>query len=67
MVKERNLKKQKIENHRLNIFKYDNLMDEFSKNLELKNEQKYIIQQANKGKRLYDYELRNKLKNQLME
>ncbi len=27
----------------------------------------YIVQQANKGKRLYDYELRNKLKNQLIE
>ena len=67
LVKERNLKKQKRENHGLNLLKYDNLMDEFSKNLELKNEQKYIIQQANKGKRLYDYELRNKLKNQLME
>ena len=67
LVKERNLKKQKRENHGLNLLKYDNLMDEFSKNLELKNEQKYIVQQANKGKRLYDYELRNKLKNQLIE
>ena len=40
-------------------------MDDFEK-IKMKKEQKYIL--FNKqGKRLYDYELRNKVKNQLMD
>ena len=42
-------------------------MNEYSKNLDLKAQQKIAVEQANKVRRIYNYEQWNKSKNQLIE
>ena len=65
--KEKMDKKNKSEIRKQNLLLHQNIFEKNSKNLDLKNELKDSIEYANKIKRIYDYEIKNQIKNQLLE
>jgi hypothetical protein len=67
IISEKNNKMKMKENHQKNLLFHNNLMNEYSKNLDLKAQQKIAVEQANKVRRIYNYEQWNKSKNQLIE
>ena len=67
ITKEKIDKKNKSEIKNKNLLFHQSIFEKNKKNLELKNELKNSIEYANKVKRIYDYEIKNQIKNQLLE
>ena len=65
--KEKNDKKNKSDIKIKNILFYQSVFEKNSRNFDLKNELKNSIEYANKIKRIYDYEIKNQINNQLLE